>query len=79
MKPKDPLGLLRHHVTGAIERGEATPIVETPDWPKNPDGTPKRMGELTPAQQREQFSAALKRLKPEFANLGVKLVEGKDH
>lgn len=53
--------------------------MKTPDWPKNPDGTPKRMGELTPAQQREQFSAALKRLKPEFANLGVKLVEGKDH
>jgi len=53
--------------------------MKEPEWPKHPDGTPKKMGELTPAQQREQFQAALRRLKPEFANMGVKLVEGKDH
>lgn len=28
---RTPLEALRHHVTGAIERGEATPIVEQAD------------------------------------------------
>lgn len=46
-----------------------------PEWPKHQDGSPKRMGELTQAQQHEQFSAAIKRLQPELAQHGVKLVE----
>ena len=29
-----PLEQLRHHVTGAIERGEAEPIVECPPLPR---------------------------------------------
>lgn len=28
LEPRGPDGVLRHHVTGAIERGEAVPIVE---------------------------------------------------
>ena len=30
-QPSAPLALLRHHVTGAIERGEAEPILEIRD------------------------------------------------
>lgn len=30
---KNPLDALKHHVTGAIERGEAEPIVEVPATP----------------------------------------------
>lgn len=31
--PNRPPNRLRHHVTGAIERGEKLPIVEQLDWP----------------------------------------------
>ena len=40
----DPLTRLRHHVTGAIERGEATAIVEQPARPGRKDyGCPLRI------------------------------------
>lgn len=45
---------------------------ETP-WPLRLDGTPKTMGEMTHEEQRAQFIAAIDRLKPGFAGLGVKL------
>jgi hypothetical protein len=34
-KPDSPLARLRHHVTGAIERGEAQVIVEQPAAPQH--------------------------------------------
>lgn len=44
----------------------------TPRWPTHPDGRPKKMGELTPAERRAQVRTAMARLKqemesPEFA------------
>lgn len=64
----------------ASHRSEPTPderLSNDPEWPTtNPDGSPKRMGDLTQAQQHEQFSLAVKRLQPEFAREGIKLVEG---
>lgn len=42
-----------------------------PKWPTNPDGTPKKMGELTKRQQLAQFKAACRRLQPEFKALGI--------
>lgn len=42
-----------------------------PKWPAHPDGTPKRMGELTDAQQAEQAAYAIERLRPEFARIGA--------
>ena len=41
------------------------PHVFTP-WPKHPDGTPKKMGEMTQAEQRAQWVDACARLKVEF-------------
>lgn len=37
-------------------------------WPTHPNGKPKKMGEMTRDEQREQFRAAAKRLEAEFAN-----------
>ncbi len=42
------------------------------DWPKHPDGTPKKMGEMTREEQREQFEAAGARLQREFQQPAVK-------
>lgn len=47
-------------------------------WPKNPDGTPKRMGQLTREQQRAQFIEAIERLKPELKRIGISLKFGVD-
>lgn len=43
MHPRD---VLRHHVTGAIERGEAEPIIEQPIGPRDdPDGLAAERGQ----------------------------------
>jgi len=47
-----PLELLKHHVTGAIERGEAQPIVVQPA----PSALPKRMQEYTGPFPRKRHS-----------------------
>ena len=33
------------------------------DWPKHPDGQNMKMGEMTPEQRREQWKAAVARVK----------------
>lgn len=38
-KENKPLNALRHHVTGAINRGEKTAIVEQVSNPKTQEGT----------------------------------------
>ena len=43
------------------------------EWPKHPDGRPKKMGELTQSEQQAQFEQAVNALKPEFSRLGIKL------
>jgi hypothetical protein len=42
-------------------------------WPKHPDGTDKKIGEMTAAEASEVHRRAIDRLKPEFAAMGVKL------
>nr|WP_280971514.1 hypothetical protein [Cupriavidus gilardii]WDE72654.1 hypothetical protein [Cupriavidus gilardii] len=34
------------------------PQTNRPEWPTHPDGRPKKIGEMTPEQRREQFKAA---------------------
>ena len=46
-----------------------------PKWPTNPDGSPKKMRDLTPAQQMEQAEWAIGRLRDE--GLNVTLVSSK--
>ena len=45
-------------------------------WPKNPDGTNKKMGEMTKAEQLRETGKALKRLNKEFAGTGIKIEFG---
>lgn len=35
-------------------------------WPKHPDGRPKTMGEMTPAEQKEQIKLAVRQLQREL-------------
>lgn len=39
---------------------------EVSTWPKHPDGTNKRVGDMTPEEKRAVFQAATLRLKAEF-------------
>jgi hypothetical protein len=41
------------------------------NWPKHPDGRPKKIGEMTPEEQRRHVKAACKRLEAEFARPDV--------
>lgn len=52
--------------------------MKTPTWPTHPDGKPRTMGELTKEEQYLQFRAAIKRLQPQFAREGIKLICAKD-
>lgn len=47
-----------------------------PKWPTHPDGTPKKMGQITKRQQLAQTRAAIRRLQPEFKALRVGLEFG---
>lgn len=42
------------------------------EWPKHADGRPKKMGEMTADERREQAKLAVSRLKREFENPEVK-------
>jgi hypothetical protein len=41
---------------------------ERPEWPKHPDGRPKKMGELTKAEQAAQVKAALVKIETELSS-----------
>jgi hypothetical protein len=43
------------------------------DWPKHPDGTPMKMGEMTPEQRRIQFREAVGRTKQWFERQEVRV------
>jgi hypothetical protein len=40
-------------------------------WPKNADGTNKRMGDMTREEQREQIAASTRRIFNEFGELSA--------
>lgn len=40
---------------------------ESSAWPKHEDGTNKRVGDMTPEEQRAVFKAAAERVQAEFA------------
>lgn len=56
-----PLDRLRHHVTGAIERGEAEPIVEVPPGEADPDAIANLIARVRSAAQALELAALLER------------------
>jgi hypothetical protein len=42
------------------------------NWPKHADGSPKKFGELTSAEKREQMRAAGQRVQRQFERPAVK-------
>ena len=40
------------------------------DWPKHPDGRPKKMGEMSADEQRRQVEASCRRIQREFDRPG---------
>lgn len=44
---------------------------ETP-WPLHPDGRPKKMGEMTPAERRAQFTDAVQQVKATMERPGMR-------
>lgn len=51
------------------------PKIDPTPWPCHADGTPKRLGEMTPSEQRVQWRQAAARLQKEFdgARLGLQI------
>jgi hypothetical protein len=46
------------------------------NWPKRPDGSNKTVGEMTPAEKREQFAKAAKRVQAEFEDPAMQKAVG---
>lgn len=49
-----------------------------PMWPTHQDGRPKKFGELTKEEQREQLKASLRRIQTEFQHPAMQAVLNDD-
>lgn len=58
-------------IEGCPSSNKAQAAAPDPVWPTHANGQPKRVGELTIAEQDAQVEAAIRRLRPEFARLGA--------
>lgn len=61
MTGNKPIDRLRHHVTGAIERGEAEPIVEQPIFSAGPAAIANLIDRARMAAQALELAALLER------------------
>jgi hypothetical protein len=46
-------------------------MTEQSEWPKHPDGSNKRVGDMTPEESRAVFKAAGERVKAQFERPAV--------
>jgi hypothetical protein len=59
-----PASRVTHRLTGLRPAIEEMRMDD--NWPKHPDGTPKKIGEMTPEERKQQTEIACKRLKREL-------------